>query len=90
MNIKIKLSKQTEDDFQYWERQDKKTLRKINSLIEDIQKNGVLDGIGKPERLKHISGYSRRIDEKNRLLYRKTSDNKILIVSCKGHYETRK
>lgn len=56
-------------DYLYWQRQDKKTLKKINILLEDIRRNGVMQGIGKPEPLKHRSGYSRRVDEYNRLIY---------------------
>ena len=59
------------EDYLYWQANDKKTLKRINALIKDIERNGVLDGIGKPEPLKgNLSGeYSRRIDEKNRLVY---------------------
>ncbi len=73
------------DDYLYWQIQDKKTLKRINMLIKDIERNG-FDGIGKPERLKFHSGWSRRIDEKNRLVY-DIVDGKIWIVSCRGHYE---
>jgi len=41
------------DDYKYWQAKDKKTLKKINNLLEDIERNGVNKGIGKPERLKH-------------------------------------
>ena len=64
-----------------------KTLKKINSLLADIQRNGVMQGIGKPEPLKHRSGYSRRIDESNRLIYELDELQNIVILSCKGHYE---
>ena len=72
----------------YWQTQDRKTLKKINSLIEDIKRNGVMQGTGKPEPLKHEKSglYSRRIDEANRLVY-EMSDNQIIVKSCKGHYE---
>lgn len=58
------------NDYLYWQMQDKKTLKKINQIIKDIEKNGN-NGIGKPEQLKYeFSGFwSRRIDEKNRLIY---------------------
>lgn len=74
------------DEYIYWQTEDRRTLKKINSLIKDIERNGN-EGMGKPEPLKHeLSGYwSRRIDEKNRLVY-SISDNTINIVSCKGHY----
>lgn len=59
------------NDYLYWQTQDRKTLKKINSLLEDIKRNGAMHGMGKPELLKHgKSGlYSRRIDEANRLEY---------------------
>ena len=47
----------------------KKTLKRINELIKDIERNGVLNGIGKPEALKYRKGFSRRIGETNRLVY---------------------
>ena len=74
-------------DYLYWQTQDKKTLKKINSLLADIQRNGVMQGIGKHEPLKHRSGYSRRIDESNRLIYELDELQNIVILSCKGHYE---
>ena len=74
-------------EYVYWQTQDRKTIRKINALIEDIQRNGVMKGIGKPEPLKHRSGYSRRIDEANRLVYDIDALQNIRIISCRGHYE---
>ncbi len=59
----------------------------INSLIEDIRRNGAMQGIGKPESLKHRPGYSRRIDEKNQLVYDIDELQNIKIISCKGHYD---
>ena len=56
-------------DYLYWQSQDKKTLKRINELIKDIERNGALNGIGKPEALKYRKGFSRRIDETNRLVY---------------------
>jgi len=74
------------EDYLYWQTQDKKTLKKINALIKDIDRNGY-DGIGKPEPLTgDLSGYwSRRIDEKNRLVY-KIVDGTIRIAQCRTHY----
>ena len=69
-----------------WQTQDKKTLKKINELIIDIKRNGLLKGIGKPERLKHIDGYSLHIDHANRLIYDCDEQKNLLIISCKGHY----
>ena len=73
-------------DYLYWQTQDKKTLKRINELIKDIERNGNL-GIGKPEPLKgNLSGlWSRRIDEYNRLVYRIREDV-LEIVSCRDHY----
>ena len=69
-----------------WQTEDKKTLKRINTLIEDIQRNGLMKGIGKPESLKHIKAYSRRIDEANRLVYSADEHCNLRIISCKGHY----
>ncbi len=75
------------EDYTYWQTQDKKTLKRINMLLKDIEREH-FDGIGKPEPLKGnmIGFWSRRIDDVNRLVYR-IRDNVIEIVSCKGHYE---
>lgn len=77
------------NDYLYWQMQDRKTLKKVNSLIADIKRNGALQGIGKPELLKHDKSglYSRRIDEANRLVYGIDKAQNIRIISCKGHYE---
>lgn len=75
------------EQYTAWQTEDKKTLKRINLLIKDIQRNP-FTGIGKPEPLKeNLSGFwSRRIDETHRLIY--TLDNNILhIVACKGHYD---
>jgi len=72
-------------DYVYWQTQDKKTLRRINALLQDIERNGN-QGIGSPELLKGLSGYwSRRINEKDRLVY-KVGDGEILIAQCRTHY----
>ena len=75
------------DDYLYWQTQDKKTLKKVNQLVKDIERNN-FEGIGKPEALTgNLSGFwSRRIDDANRLIYR-TNGEFIDILSCKGHYE---
>ncbi len=76
-------------DYLYWQTHDKKTLQKVNDLIKDSERNGY-SGLGKPEPLKgEFSGFwSKRIDDKNRLVYRIV--NGILeILSCKGHYNDR-
>lgn len=74
------------EDYLYWQTEDRKTLRKINQLINDIARNGN-NGIGKPEPLSgNLSGYwSRRINDKDRLIYRIDKDN-IFIIACRYHY----
>lgn len=74
-------------DYVYWQLEDRKTVKRINHLLEDIKRNGVMQGIGKPEPLKHRPGYSRRIDEKNRLVYDIDGLQNIKIISCRGHYD---
>lgn len=75
------------EHYLYWQNQDKKTLNRINKLIKDIERNGVLVGIGKPEKLLNRDVYSRRIDEKNRLVYNIDENGYIYIIACKGHYD---
>ena len=74
-------------DYLYWQEQDRKTLKRINKLIKDIQREP-FDGIGKPELLKeNMSGWwSRRIDEVNRIVYHVENDI-VYIVACRGHYD---
>ena len=75
------------DDYLYWQQQDRKTLRRINELVRDIERNGISNGTGKPEPLRYRKGWSRRIDEFNRLVYDVDENGNLLIASCKGHYE---
>lgn len=77
------------EDYLYWQKQDKKILKKINQLLKDIDRNGY-EGIGKPELLVgNLSGYwSRRIDDKNRIVY-KLEDDQIIIVQCGSHYRDK-
>lgn len=74
------------EDYLYWQNQDKKTLKRINALLRDIERGSVSDGMGKPEALKHIKAWSRRIDDKNRLVYT-IADGQIIVISCRGHYD---
>ena len=75
------------EDYLYWQTQDKKTLKRINALIKDIARGGVLEGLGRPEALTgDLRGeYSRRIDERNRLVYH-MEDGRIYIAACRTHY----
>ena len=75
------------EHYTYWQIQDRKTLKKINDLLEDIRRNGAMKGKGKPEKLKYRTGYSRRIDDKNRLVYDIDELQNIKIISCRGHYD---
>lgn len=77
------------ENFQYWLQNDKKTLKRILLIIQDIDRNGYT-GIGKPEPLKHnLSGYwSRRIDEANRIVY-KIENDIIKIAQCGSHYRDK-
>ena len=79
-------SDQAWEDYVAWQTQDKKTLKRINALVKDIERNGAMNGIGKPERLKYGVGYSRRIDDANRLVYEFDEQGYLYIKSCKGHY----
>lgn len=75
------------EDYLYWQTQDKKTLKRINSLISEIKRTP-FEGMGKPAPLRgSLSGYwSRRIDEVNRIVYFEQGST-IYIISCKGHYD---
>jgi len=74
------------DDYIYWQTQDKKNLKKINSLIKECQRTP-FEGTGKPEKLKeNLSGWwSRRITLEHRLVYR-VEKNKLIIAQCRKHY----
>lgn len=74
------------EDYVYWQTQDLKTLKRINQLIADVMRDPFA-GIGKPEPLKHIlsGAWSRRIDDKNRLVYYVT-DSHVIILQARDHY----
>lgn len=75
------------EEYLSWQTEDRKTLKRINAIIKDIQRNP-FEGIGKPEPLKgDLSGWwSRRIDEQNRIVYR-PDGNVTTIAACKNHYD---
>ena len=77
------------NEYLYWQTQDKKTLKKINALLKNIQRDP-FSGEGKPEPLKgDMSGlWSRRINDKDRLVYQ-VNEQGITVVQCKGHYDGR-
>jgi toxin YoeB len=76
------------DQYTYWQGQDRKTLKRINLLVEAAARDP-FTGIGKPEPLlANLSGYwSRRIDEANRLVYRAT-DDELIVIGCRYHYDS--
>ena len=81
-------SSEAREDYLWWERQDKETLKRINRLILDVQRFGPGDGVGKPERLRGADSglWSRRIDEANRFVHRIIGDD-VEIVACKTRYD---
>ncbi len=84
--MKLVFAENAWEDYLYWQRTDKKQLKRINTLIKDIQREP-FDGIGKPEPLKHaLSGYwSRRINDEHRIVY-KIDNESILIAQLRYHY----
>ena len=87
MNKKLAWTDAAWEDYIYWQTQDKKTLKRINRLLDDIKRKDPFKGIGKPESLKeNLSGFwSRRIDDTNRLVYA-VDEAYITIISCCYHY----
>ena len=86
--MNIIFSENAWTEYTDWQKEDKKMVIKINALIKDIQRNGMLVGIGQPELLKHgFSGLcSRRITLEHRLVYAQDENENLVIVKCKGHY----
>jgi len=84
--VKLIFSSHAWDDYLYWQKSDKKILKRINELIKAIQRDP-FEGIGKPEALKHaLSGYwSRRINDEHRIVY-KVEEDAILIAQLRYHY----
>ncbi len=84
--MKLIFSETAWDDYQYWLKTDKKNLKRVNALIQDIQRSP-FSGIGKPEMLKHgLSGYwSRRINDEHRIVYKVEADS-VFIAQARYHY----
>jgi len=82
----LKFTDEAWESYIYWQTQDRKTLKRINDLIQATLRDPFV-GVGKPEALKHsLSGcWSRRIDETNRLVY-EVHDEELIIISCLHHY----
>jgi toxin YoeB len=87
--MKISFTEESILEYLAWQQIDIRFVEKINALIKSMLRDGLLSGEGKPEKLKYSDMYSRRIDQKNRLIYQLANENEILIVSCKGHYSDR-
>jgi len=86
--VKISFDEQAWADYQWWQAQDRRLLKRVNAIIEDIARNGNDFGIGKPEALKYsLRGYwSRRINDEHRIIYR-VVDDEVQILVCRYHYE---
>lgn len=84
--MKLIFSEHAWDDYQYWVETDRKMLKRVNRLIQEIVRNP-FSGSGKPEPLKHgLSGYwSRRLDDEHRIVYR-MSEDAVLIAQLRYHY----
>ncbi len=84
--MKIKFEPKADKHIAYWKKHDEKTLRKIASLLVDIQRSPY-SGLGKPEPLKHeyTGWWSRRIDREHRLIYR-VDNGSVIVLSCRYHY----
>lgn len=74
-------------DYLSWQNEDKKMLKKINTLLKDIQRNGIDSRMGKAEILKNKEGYSKRIDKANRLVYTFNTNGDVVVLACRGHYQ---
>jgi len=86
--MNIYFSKTAKKEYEDWAQTNQKTADKIDELISDILENGFLKGKGKPEKLKYFKKpvrFSRHINQADRLVYC-SSENDLLIISCKGHY----
>lgn len=86
MNRKLAWTDEAWADYVYWQTQDRKTLKRINRLLEDVKRDP-FEGIGKPEPLReNLTGFwSRRIDQTNRLVYA-VDDEFVTVISCRYHY----
>ena len=76
------------EEYLQWQSSDKKIIARINKLIKSIEREGTLEGIGKPEPLRYRNGFSRRITDEHRLIY-DVEDGSLYIYSCKGHYDDK-
>lgn len=78
------------EEYTNWVQDDKIAFKKINALIASIMRDGPLNGIGRPEKLKHVKNtYSRHINHGDRLTYAIDENSNLVIKSCKGHYDDK-
>lgn len=84
--MKLVFSEQAWEDYEYWQKTDRKRVQRINDLIKNISRTPHT-GTGKPEPLRHaLSGYwSRRVDDEHRIVYRVVDDS-MLIAQLRYHY----
>ena len=85
--MRVTFTETALEEYIGWQTEDRKTLKRINEIIRDIERNGLSDGIGKPEPLKYRKAWSRRIDHANRLIYNFDENGNLLIIACRGHYD---
>ena len=84
--MKVSFTENAWEDYLYWQKMDKKIVKRINELIKDIRRNP-FEGLGKPESLKYdLSGkWSRRITDEHRLVYQ-VEGNNLIVYTCRYHY----
>lgn len=75
------------EQYTEWIKTDRKVIKRINDLIQSIDRDGLLTGIGKPEILKHRKACSRRITDEHRLVYNFDEKQNLIVYACRGHYE---
>lgn len=75
------------EQYTEWIKTDRKVINRINDLIQSIDRDGLLTGIGKPEILKHRKACSRRITDEHRLVYNFDDKQNLIVYACRGHYE---
>lgn len=87
MNVNVVFTPTAWEHYTNWQQEDKKIVKRINDLIKDIERNGLLKGTGKPEALKHKKACSRRITDEHRIIYNMDNNHNLIIYSCKYHYD---
>jgi len=83
--VNIIFSPQAFEDYRYWQANNRHILKRINTLIDDISRDDPYAGIGKPEALRYLDAWSRRINEEHRLVYRIEQGDLLILQAC-YHY----